>query len=334
MKAVKIVGIGSYAPETVISNDDLSTIVDTSDEWIFSRTGIRNRHVVNGNETAVELSVKATNDALGFAGLTVDDLECIIVATSMPDNLYPSTACELQRELGAHNAVAFDVVAACSGLVFALSIANLYVKSGIYKNAIIVGVDIHSRFLDWTDRTTCVLFGDGAGALILVADDDITKNEILSIDLKSDGTKSMELYIPLSGKNCPLVEPNDQRLSAVYMNGKEIYKFAVVEVPKSIQKAVAMANLTLDDIDFLIPHQANIRILTGIAEKLNLPIEKVIANLDEYGNTSTASIPLAFNEAIHQGKVGVNKNVVMTAFGAGLTWGTSVIKWNAVDKRN
>lgn len=334
MKAVKIIGIGSYAPETIISNEDISKIVETSDEWIYSRTGIKTRHIVNGNETAVELALKASKNTLAYAGYPAEEIECIIVATSLPDNLYPSTSCELQRDLSASKSIAFDIVAACSGFIYALSIASQYLKCGVYKNALVVGVDIHSRFLDWSDRGTCVLFGDGAGAMLLVAEDDPAKNEIISIDLKADGTKAKELTIPLTGKNSPLVEPNDLKPAYVNMNGKEIYKFAVVEVPKSISKAVELANLTIEDIDFLIPHQANLRIITGIADKLGISMEKVIANLERYGNTSTASIPLAMDEALKNGKIKAGNTLVITGFGAGLTWGSSVIKWNAVDKRN
>jgi 3-oxoacyl-[acyl-carrier-protein] synthase-3 len=333
MKAVKILGIGSYVPETVISNDDLSSFLETSDEWIHSRTGISNRHVVNGNETALDLAQKASEEALAFAGTSAEDIDCIIVATSMPDNLYPSEACELQCALGAPKAIAFDVVAACSGLIFALSIANQYIKGGVYKNILICGVDIHSRFLDWNDRSTCVLFGDGAGAMVLSADEDLSKNEVLSVDLNADGCRGKELKIPLSGKNCPLVEPNEQKPSTVYMNGKEIYKFAVVEVPKTIRKALEMAGLSIEELDFLIPHQANTRIISAIAEKLGIPQEKVITNLSEYGNTSTASIPLAMCDAIKAGELIPGKTLALTGFGAGLTWGTSVLKWNAVDRR-
>lgn len=334
MKAVKILGIGSYAPETVLSNDDLSKIVETSDEWIASRTGIQKRHVVSGNETSTSLAQKAAEDALGFAGVTAEEIDCIIVATSMPDHLYPSTACELQNALNAKNAIAFDVVAACSGLMYALSIASQYLKAGIYKKTLIVGVDVHSRFLDWEDRGTCVLFGDGAGALVLSSDDDESKNEVLSIDLRADGSRGKELTIPLSGKNCPLVEENEQKPSTVYMNGREIYKFAVVEVPKCLKRAIEQAGLTVEEIDYLVPHQANMRIITAIADKLKIPMEKVLANLHEYGNTSTASIPLAITGALKEGKIKQGSYMAITGFGAGLTWGASVLKWNAVDKRS
>ncbi len=333
MKAVKIIGIGAYAPETVISNTDLSKIVDTSDEWIASRTGIKNRHIVSGDETSLSLALNASKDALAFAGMNADDIDIIIVGTSMPDYLYPSCGCELQRELGASNAFAFDVVAACSGFTYAMSIANQYLKDGTYKNALIVGVDTHSRFLNWEDRGTCVLFGDGAGAMVLTTDDDISKNEVLAVDLNSDGNRGKELTIPLSGKNCPLVEPNKQEASHVYMNGREIYKFAVTDIPKSIKKVVEKANLTIDDIDFLVPHQANVRIINALADKLKMPLEKIITNLHEYGNTSSASIPLALKEALETGQVKTGSILILAGFGAGLTWGSVVVEWNATDKR-
>jgi 3-oxoacyl-[acyl-carrier-protein] synthase-3 len=333
MKAVKIIGIGSYAPETVITNEDLSKIVDTSDDWIKSRTGISKRHIVSGNETALSLATKAAKEALEFAGETPESIDLIIVATSMPDNLYPSCACELQRELGIKETVAFDVVAACSGLIFAMGVAKQFLKDNTYKKALIVGVDIHSRFLDWEDRSTCVLFGDGAGAMLLTSDEDLSKDEILAIDLNSDGFRGKELTIPLSGNNCPIVEANDQKPSTVYMNGREIFKFAVTEVPKTIRKALEMANLTINDMDYLIPHQANKRIISAIAEKLGINEETVISNLEEYGNTSTASIPLAMTEAIEKGIIKPGHTLVITGFGAGLTWGAAVIKWNAIDKR-
>ena len=334
MKAVKIIGIGAYAPETVISNIDLAKIVDTSDEWIASRTGIKNRHIVNGNESSLSLAHKAALNALGFADVDPSEIDIIIVGTSMPDYLYPSCACELQRELGANNAFAFDITAACSGFTFATSIANQYLKEGNYKTALVVGVDTHSRFLNWEDRGTCVLFGDGAGAIVLTSDDDLSKNEILAVDLNSDGNRGRELTIPLSGKNCPLAEPNDQNESHVYMNGKEIYKFAVTDVPKSIKKVIKSAGLSIDEIDFLVPHQANVRIIKAMADKLQMPLEKIVTNLEEYGNTSSASIPLALSEAIDKDQVTPGCTIVLCGFGAGLTWGSMVVKWNAVDKRN
>ena len=332
LNPVSVVGIGRYVPESVITNDDISKIVDTNDEWIVSRTGIRERRIISGDETASSMAVNAAKDALGYAGMTGEDIELIITATSMPDNLYPSTACEVQAAIGASKAVSFDVVAACSGLIYAMNIARNFIMTGAYKTALIIGVDVHSRFVDWTDRSTCVLFGDGAGAMILKKSDDAV-NDILAIDLHSDGTKSSELRIPLTGQNCPLVEPNSQKKQIVTMNGKEIYKFAISVVPESIQQALTLAGLKIEDMDYLIPHQANMRIVSAITERLNLNPERVIVNLDKFGNTSTASIPIALTEALENNKIEENSKLAMVGFGAGLTWGTAVIKWRAKDKR-
>ncbi len=333
MKAIKILGVGAYAPETVITNDDLSKLVDTSDEWIYSRTGIKKRHVVSGNETAADLAAKAAKDALDFAGVSADEIDFIIVGTSLPDNLYPSTACEVQREIGATKAFAFDLVAACSGFVYSLSTAAMFLRAGGYKRALVIGVDIHSRFIDWTDRGTCVLFGDGAGAFVVESSDDEAENELLGMDLNADGSKGRELTIPLTGKNCPLAEPNDIKPSFVNMNGREIFKFAVSEVPKSVEKVVKSAGLTMEQLDFVVPHQANTRIVQAISDRMNYPIEKFILNIEEYGNTSTASIPMAFCEAVKENKVPKGSHIVLTGFGGGLTWASALIKWNAVDKR-
>lgn len=333
MTSVKVIGIGSYAPETVITNDDLSTILDTSDEWIYTRTGIKRRHVVSGDETAVSLASKAAQDALAYAGIAAEELDCIIVGTSLPDNLYPSTACEVQREIGASQAFAFDLVAACSGFVFSLSTAAMYLKAGGYKKALVVGVDIHSRFVNWEDRSTCVLFGDGAGAFVLEASDIPEENDLLSFDLNSDGARGRELTIPLSGKNCPLVPSKQPLDSFVTMNGREIFKFAVSEVPKTIKKALEKAGKTLENVDYVVPHQANVRIVQTIADKTGLPHEKFIVNIEDYGNTSTASIPLALDAAVKSKKIVPGQILVLTGFGGGLTWASAVVRWNAQDAR-
>ncbi len=329
---VSIVGLGKYVPENIIKNDDLSKIVDTNDEWILTRTGISERHVVSGDETSVSLASKAAKDALGYAGVSAEEIDLIVVATSLPDNLYPSTACEVQEAIGAKNAVAFDIVAACSGLIFALNIAKSFIMNGTYNKVLLVGVDVHSRFLDWTDRSTCVLFGDGAGAFVLQRSEDGI-NDIMSIDIHSDGSKAGELKIPVNGKNCPLVKPNKPKEQLVYMNGKEIYKFAVNVVPESVLEALASAGLTIDDLDYLIPHQANMRIISAVTERLNLREEQVIAKLGKYGNTSTASIPIALNDALKEDNIKTPAIIAMCGFGAGLTWGTAVIRWRAKDKR-
>lgn len=332
LNPVSIIGIGKCVPETVITNNDIAKIVDTDDEWITSRTGIRERRVVSGDETSASLAIKAANDAIGYAGISSEEIDLIITATSMPDSLYPSVSCEVQSAIGAKNAVAFDIVAACSGLIYALNIARNFIMNGTCKTALLIGVDIHSRFLDWSDRSTCVLFGDAAGALIVKKSED-NINDILAIDVHSDGSKAGELKIPLSGKNCPLVEPNTQRNQYVEMNGREIYKFAVKVVPESILNSINLAGLSIDDIDYLIPHQANMRIVSAITERLNLKSEQVIVNLDKYGNTSTASIPLALSEALAENKINMPSKMVLCGFGAGLTWGTAVVNWRAKDKR-
>lgn len=327
---VKFTGIGKCVPSTVIKNDDLSQILDTNDEWITTRTGIKERRVVSGNETAVSLAIGAANDAIAFAGISPEDIDLIITATSIPDNLYPSASCEVQHAIGAVNAAAFDIVAACTGFVYGINIANSFISSGIYKNILLIGVDVHSRAVDWTDRGTCVLFGDGAGAAILQRGEE---NDILAVDVRADGKKASELAIPLAGKNCPLVEPRDEKNQAVFMNGREVYKFAVTSVPDSVMSALDKAGIGVDKLDYLVPHQANVRIIDAFTERLKLKPEQVVVNLDKYGNTSAASIPLAFAEAVAEGKIKENSIVAVCGFGAGLTWGTAVINWRATDKR-
>ncbi|MFH0702607.1 MAG: beta-ketoacyl-ACP synthase III [bacterium] len=329
---ISIVGIGKYVPTTVIKNEDITKIVDTSDEWIFTRTGIKERRIVSGNETASSLAVNAANDALGYAGISPEEIDLIITATSMPDFLYPSVSCQVQAAIGAKKAAAFDVVAACSGLIYALNISKSFIASGIYKNILLIGVDVHSRFLDWSDRATCVLFGDGAGAFIVKKSED-NINDLLEINIHADGTKSGDLKVPLYGKNCPLVEPNSERKQFVNMNGREIYKFAVSVIPESIQNTLNLAGLTINDLDYLVPHQANTRIISAISERLNLKPEQVIINLDKYGNTSAASIPIALTEAIENNKINMPSILALSGFGAGLTWGTAIIRWRAKDKR-
>ncbi|MDD3013069.1 MAG: ketoacyl-ACP synthase III [Candidatus Gastranaerophilales bacterium] len=329
---VTIAGIGMYVPETVIKNEDIAKIVDTNDDWISSRTGIQERRVVSGNETAVSLGVNAAKDALAYAGISSEQIDLVICATSMPDNLYPSSACEIQAAIGAQNAAAFDISAACSGLIYGLFVAKNFIMSGTYETVLVVGVDVHSRFLDWTDRTTCVLFGDGAGAFVVKKSDDGI-NDFLSVDIHADGTKGKELKIPLYGKNCPLVEPNDEKKQIVNMNGKEIYKFAVSYVPESILNSLSLAELTIDDLDFLVPHQANMRIISAIKDRLKLNTDQVISNLEKYGNTSTASIPIALLDALDNNRIPDSSLLALCGFGAGLTWGTAVIRWRAKDQR-
>ncbi|GMT49482.1 MAG: 3-oxoacyl-[acyl-carrier-protein] synthase 3 [bacterium] len=328
---VKITGIGTAIPEHIITNDDLSRIIDTNDEWITSRTGIKQRHVVSGNEGATSLSVQAANEALSYGGLAASDIDLIISATSIPDQLYPSTACEVQGQIGASNAVAFNVVAACSGFIYAMKVAHSLLFSGTYRKALVLGCDIHSRSMNWQDRSTCILFGDGAGAMILERTEG--DNEIYTIDIHSDGSKAGHLNIPLSGKNAPGTEANETSEQYVRMNGREIYKFSIKVIPNAILESLKKADLSVSELDYLIPHQANIRIVQAIGEKLKLREDQLIAELQNYGNTSAASIPIALVNALKKDKVKVPSKIAMVGFGAGLTWGISVVKFSAIDQR-
>ncbi len=321
----KIAGIGKGMPQTVIKNSDLEKIVDTNDEWIATRSGIKERRVVSSEETGTSLAVKASREAL--AGINPEEIDLVICATSMPDNLYPSTACEIQRELKCSKAAAFDITAACSGLVYGLNIARSFIASGTYKNILLASVDVHSRFINWEDRSTCVLFGDGAGAMVITRSED-EQNDILYVEMEADGVKGEELKIPLSGKNCPLVSPNTLKDSYVYMNGREIYKFAVNTVPESIKKAVNKVGVSLEEVDCFILHQANVRIIESIADRLGVDREKFFINLHKYGNTSAASIVIAMTEAVEEGFIKSPSLLVLSGFGAGLTWGTAVVRWN------
>ncbi len=322
---VKIAGFGKGLPEKIIKNSDLEEILDTSDEWISSRSGIKERRIISSDETGTSLAVKASLKALENAGINPEEIDLIICATSIPDNLYPSTSCEIQKELNCVNAAAFDVTAACSGLIYGLNVARSFIASGTYKKILLTAADVHSRFVNWEDRSTCVLFGDGAGAMVVTRSDE-EHDDILYINMESDGTRSDELKIPLTGKNCPLVEPNTVADPYVYMNGREIYKFAINTVPESIKKAVEGAGVNIEDIDCFVLHQANIRIIESIADKLGVEREKFFVNLQKYGNTSAASIAIALSEAVDEKVIKPSSLVVISGFGAGLTWGTAVIR--------
>ncbi len=329
---VTITGVGKATPETVITNNDLSKILDTNDEWIKTRTGIEERRVLKGNEKSSDLAYRAASDALAYAGVDPQDLDCIIVATSTPDNLFPSISCELQAMFKVENIPAFDVVAACTGMIYGLSIARNFIAAGSYEKVLVVGVDANSRFVNWEDRSTCVLFGDAAGAMVVEKSQD-GQNDILAVTTHANGVKGMELKIPLNGKNCPLVDPKDEQDQFMYMNGREIYKFAVSVVPASIQETLKIAGLEVKDLDYVATHQANIRIIEAIKDRLNLTDDQVASNLHKYGNTSAASIPLVITEAFEEGKMKSPSIVAISGFGAGLTWGTAIVRWRAEDKR-
>jgi 3-oxoacyl-[acyl-carrier-protein] synthase-3 len=329
---ISLAGIGAHVPARCISNDDIATLVDTSDEWIQSRTGIKTRYVVSGDESVADLAIEAATQALASAGMQGSEVELIIVASSTPDTIYPAVACQVQTAIGAVNAAGFDMALACSGFVYGLIVAQQFLKTGMCKTALVIGADIHSRYTNWHDRNTCILFGDGAGAALLKADHGAPDN-ILASDLHLDGTKGMELTLFTQAENCPLVEPKTPVNDYVYMNGREVFKFAVGVVPKSIQEVLDRAGLKIEEIDHVILHQANIRIMQAMSEKLNIPEERLIVNLDRFGNTSAASIPIALNEAVLQGRVKPGDLLVMCGFGAGLAWATSVMRWTVVDQR-
>ena len=314
----RIAGTGSYLPAKVLTNKDLEGSVETSDEWIFSRTGIRERHIAADNECASDLALMASRRALETAGVTAGELNLIIVATTTPDMVFPSTACILQAKLGAKNCAAFDVQAVCSGFVYALTTADHFMRSGQYRNILVVGAEVYSRILDWEDRATCVLFGDGAGAVVLQRSD---QPGILSTHLHADGSYAHILSVPgtvcggkVSGR--PLLQ----------MEGNAVFKFAVRVLGEVAAEALAANHLSKLDIDWLIPHQANIRIIQATAKKLDLPMEKVVTTVDRHANTSAASIPLALDVAVRDGRICAGHNVLMEGVGGGFTWGAVLVR--------
>ncbi|AFY33666.1 beta-ketoacyl-ACP synthase III [Calothrix sp. PCC 7507] len=323
---IAITGSGSALPATSLDNQTLSRLVETSDEWITTRTGICQRRLASPTDSLSMLATSASTQAIASAGITAADLDLIILATSTPDDLFGS-ACKIQANLGATKAVAFDLTAACSGFVFGLVTAAQYIRTGAYQNVLLIGADILSRWVDWQDRRTCVLFGDGAGAVVLQANE---SDRLLGFSLHSDGTQNHYLNLAYQASDQELL-PDINIAQGTYqpitMNGKEVYRFAVQRVPEVIDKALFKANLSIDQIDWLLLHQANQRILDAVAQRLNIPQHKVISNLANYGNTSAASIPIALDEAVRQGKIQLNDTIVASGFGAGLTWGAAIFQW-------
>ncbi len=321
-----IVGWGAAVPRRVVTNSELEKMVDTSDEWIRSRTGISERRIAGPGETTSSLALQAGKQALAVAGLPASDLDIIIVATMTPDYPMPSAAAIVQHGLGASRAGAFDLNAACSGFVYALAVGSQLIVSGMSVNVLVIGADTISNVIDWTDRNTCVLFGDGAGAVLLQATDQ--PGGLLSCVLGTDGAGVDALIIPAGGSRNPAsVETVTNRQHYVKMNGNEVYRFAVNAISRSMAQAIERAGLSSDEIDLFIPHQANIRIIQSAAKALNFPHEKVFTNVERYGNTSSASIPIALCEAIEQGRVRAGDNLAFVGFGAGLTWAASVVRW-------
>ena len=312
---VRFIGSGSAVPDRVLTNIDLAQMVDTTDEWIASRTGIHERHIADGEQDSVaNLAAKAAQKAIANAGLTPQDIDLIILATSTGDDLF-GTAGRVQEILGAERAVAFDLVAACSGFVFGLVTASQYIRTGVYKNVLLIGADVLSRWVDWQDRRTCILFGDGAGAVVLQAS---SQNNLLGFEMRSDGKGHGLLNINYSG--CSTFEP-------ISMNGQEVYRFAVRRVPEVIEKSLHYAHLEVHDLDWLILHQANQRIIDAVVNRFGIDPAKAVSNMGKYGNTSAASIPIALDEWVQAGKIQSDHVIAIAGFGAGLSWGSAVFRW-------
>lgn len=326
MRGSKIIGTGSAIAEQKVTNFDLEKIVETSDEWIKSRTGIENRYFASEGTTTSDLAARAALKALEAANLKPEDIDLVLVATVSPDMILPSTACLVQDKIGAKNAAAFDLGAACSGFIYGMAVAEQFISTGFYKHVLVIGAEALSRILDMEDRNTCVLFGDGAGAVVMAASD--SENRVLSFHLGADGAGGKFLYLPAGGAKMPATEETVlNRLHYIKMEGSDVFKFAVRAMESSSLHALEKAGLGLDEIAYMVPHQANIRIIQAAAKKLNLPMDKVKVNLNEYGNMSAASIPVALDEAVREGKIQTGDNVVMVGFGGGLTWASCVMKW-------
>jgi 3-oxoacyl-[acyl-carrier-protein] synthase III len=325
MKKVGIIGVGKYLPKKILSNADLEKIVDTSDEWITTRTGIKERRLVAKTEATSDLALKAAKDALTDAKLDPCDIDLIIVATITPDMQFPATACLLQSSLGAKNAVCFDVSAACSGFIYGLTIAQQFVARSVYKNALVVGAEAISTITDWQDRGTCVLFGDGAGAAVV---SEVKSGGIVASYLGSDGTMSELLNVPGGGSRNPACAKTlDSRLHYIKMRGNELFKVAVNTMTNAAETVLKQADLKISDVNLIIPHQANTRIIVAVAKKLKLPLDKFYLNIERYGNMSSASLAVALCEAVKEGRIKKGDTVLLDAFGAGLVWGACIIKW-------
>jgi 3-oxoacyl-[acyl-carrier-protein] synthase-3 len=326
-----ITGWGMSVPERVLTNDELARTVDTTDEWIVGRTGIRQRHIAGPRDTTASLAVAAARAALECADVSPRQIDLIIVATSTPEYIFPATACIVQDTLGASNAGGFDLSAACSGFIYAMEMGAAAIRGGSLQTVLVIGAETITRLVNWKDRGTCILFGDGAGAFVLQASE--TPGGVLASIMRSDGSGAPALIVPAGGSHMP-ASPESVRDGQhfIQMDGKEVYRFATRVMASATREVVAAAGLSLDDIALIVPHQANKRIIESAARSLNLPADRFIVNLDRYGNTSTASIPIAICEAVNEGKIRPNDNLVLVGFGAGLTWGASAIQWNVTPK--
>ncbi len=308
----RIVGTGSYLPKKILSNKDLEAMVDTTDDWIFSRTGIRERHIAASDELTSDLATAAAHQAIESAGISVDEIDLILVATTTPDKIFPSVATIVQRKIGASNCAAFDIQAVCSGFVYALATANNFIKAGTNKCVLVIGADTFSRITDYTDRSNCILWGDGAGAVIVKAS---TERGIISTHLYADGHYEQMLHVPRKADSKDTVE----------MEGSAVFKMAVNTLDQIVDETLRANNMEKSDIDWLVPHQANIRILQATAKKLNMSMDKVVVTVDKHGNTSAASIPLALDVAVRDGRIKRGEVLLMEAFGGGFTWGSALV---------
>ena len=321
-----VLGVGAYAPPKVMTNDDLARLVDTSDEWITTRTGIKRRHIAGPDQATSDLAIVAAQQALEAAAVRAQDLDLILVGTATPDMLFPATACVLQDRLGAARAGAFDLLAACSSFVYGLISAGQMIASGVIRTALVVGADTLSRLIDWEDRSTCVLIGDGAGAVVLGSSE--RGRGIYTGRVGADGSAGDVLKVPAGGSRMPVTaEAIERKLHRGYMDGQAVFKLAVRTIPGLIRETVAQAGWTMDQVDLIVPHQANLRIIEAMASQLHLPMEKFVVNIQEYGNTSAASVPLALFEAVQSGRIHAGDRLVLAAFGGGFTYAACALVW-------
>ncbi len=325
-RTVSIIGTGSYVPQRVLSNPELEKLVDTSDEWIVTRTGIRERRIAADDELTSDMSAAAAQAAIEQAGISAAEIDLIIVATVSPDMMFPSTACWVQKKIGADNAACFDVLAACSGFIYGIEIAQQFITSHTHNTVLVIGADKLSTLVNWEDRNTCVLFGDGAGAAILRNREN--SHGVVSTYMGSDGNYSDILYMPGGGCKIPITAENvEQKLNTIHMNGRDVYKQAVTSMHRAAEEALRRSGLTIDDMTCIIPHQANLRIIEGIADRLKVPMDRFYINLDRYGNTSAAAVAIALDEASRSGRFQRGDYILLVVFGGGLTWASSVIQW-------
>src|SRR6266699_3184737 len=326
LRTVSIIGTGSYVPEKILTNADLSRMVDTTDEWITVRTGIKERRVAAKDETTSDMATKATLKALEQAKVKPEEINLILVATATPDMLFPATACFVQKKIGATNAACLDISAACAGFLFGLEIAQQFITSHSHDTVLVIGAEKLTSITNWTDRNTCVLFGDGAGAAVLRHRG--SPHGVISTHIGSDGQYTDILFMPGGGSRCPITRENvDMNLATIHMTGKEVYKQAVTAMLNAAKKALEQAGLSIEDIACVIPHQANLRIIEAIADRLRIPLETMFVNLDRYGNTSAAAVAIALDEANRSGRIKPGDYILMVVFGGGLTWASTIIEW-------